>query len=129
MTTQKDYPRIIAHLGVTDHGPSDDGRGSTTCPHCGADGRYVHHFLLENGTKGAAMSGCIKLFPMSELAIEQKRINEKESSRRKLNSWDEKALDAIEAVIAGSMDEDTAVRIVRQQKAACAAWVSRKFRR
>ncbi len=121
-------PRIIAHLYVVDHGPSDDARGSTNCPHCGAYGRYVHHFLLEGGVKGAAMSGCIKLFPISELASEQQRIHKKKASGRRLNSWDEKSLLAIEEVGAGTMSEEEALRIVHKQQAACSAWLRTKFR-
>lgn len=58
-------PAVLAVLGVDDFGPCDGGQGSASCPHCGAEGRYVINFLCEDGTKRGAMKGCFKLFPGS----------------------------------------------------------------
>ena len=32
----------------------------TSCPHCGANGRYVQHFITAQGERKAAMRGCLK---------------------------------------------------------------------
>ena len=44
---------IVRHLEVVDH-------VLTSCPHCGASGKKVHHFLCADGEVRAAMSGCVK---------------------------------------------------------------------
>lgn len=62
-------PRIIRYDHVDDSGEY----GNATCPHCGAKGRYVHHFLTDEGPR-AAMAGCIKLFPTSPVAKEHQAL-------------------------------------------------------
>lgn len=57
-------PTVLAVVGYADHGPSD-GRGSASCPHCGAAGRYVYTLLCADGTRRGAMSGCLRLFPQA----------------------------------------------------------------
>jgi len=57
-----DLPAVLAVLDVRDYGPCDNGEGSATCPHCGAQGRYVISFLCDDGTKRGAMQGCFQLF-------------------------------------------------------------------
>ena len=127
MNTVTSLPMIVEFTGIKDHGPSDDGRGSTVCPHCGADGRYVHHFKTADGSRLAAMSGCVRLFPVHPLAARQHKIMEKESQGKKLNGWDEKILDTIQAWQNGSMSETDAEYAVKREEASRNQWMSKKF--
>lgn len=101
----KSLPRIIRFLGTVDCGA--DGQGA--CPHCGAQGRYIHQFECEDGTVRGAMSGCIKLFRMHPFARVMFKIEAKErkyaSKGWKLSSWDIEERTAIEAFYAGSIPE------------------------
>lgn len=102
-------PRIVRFLGT------DDSPGSS-CPHCGATGRYIHRFVVEDGRTLAAMSGCVKLFPQSRVAAEEMRLRKKAAEREKrgwrLNRNDRDALDAIEAFYAGTRDEASTLRTI-----------------
>lgn len=125
--TVNSLPKIIAFDGMTDTGPADP-RPNGTCPHCGAEGRYIYWFVLEDGSKHGAMSGCIQLFPQSETAIVHKKILEKTAQKKKLNGWDEKMLDAINDLKYGRINEDEALRIIHREQASRAAWMNKKFR-
>ncbi len=109
-------PRIVRFLG-TDDSPD------SSCPHCGATGRYIHRFQVENGTFAAAMSGCVKLFPVSRIAVEEQRLRKKLGDYAKrgwnsLNRRDTEALAAIEDFYAGTRDERSALSVVNGAKAA-----------
>lgn len=52
------YPKRVAILAVDDTGPDSGAR----CPHCGAEGRYIYHFLCDDMVIRRAMAGCIHLF-------------------------------------------------------------------
>lgn len=109
-------PRIVRFLGTSDCPDSE-------CPHCGARGRFIHRFLLETGGTGAAMSGCVQLFPVSPVAREEARLKKKLADYMKrgwngLNRRDTEALEAIEAFYAGTIDERSAMVIVKGAKAA-----------
>jgi hypothetical protein len=98
-------PRIVRFLGV-DYAPG------CSCPHCGATGAYVHRFLVEDGRTLGAMSGCVKLFPVSRVALEEARLQRKLLDYRKrygaqarLGRNDQRMLEAIEAFYAGARDE------------------------
>jgi len=127
-------PKIIRFIALHDAGPSDGGKGNDVCPHCGADGRYVWEFECDDGTRRGAMRGCVKLFPTSRTALEDQRLIEKEQELRrsygpqaKLNSWDTKIRTALDEYFAGRMPEAEALRTIEREKAAAAAWRSRKF--
>lgn len=125
-----DLPRIVRFEGVHDSGEY----GNASCPHCGADGRYVWTFTVEDGRTLGAMSGCLKLYPVSPLAEEHKRIIERQKQRAKrdgkLASWDVAKLEAIAAVASGEMDENTGLAIVERENAKRTRWMERKgFRR
>lgn len=128
MSTTTALPRIIAIIGRTDAGEY----GATACPHCGALGRYVTTFACADGTTRGAMSGCIKLFPISKLAEEHKRIIERKAERDRkgqtLASWDTAKLAAIDAVMAGTMSEDQALTVVRDQNYRRSEWMDRNKR-
>jgi hypothetical protein len=54
------------------------GGEPTNCPHCGALGRYIYYFTLENGEKAGAMKGCYKAWPKSSrFAYDYAKIREK----------------------------------------------------
>jgi hypothetical protein len=106
-------PRIVRFLG-TDDAPE------SKCPHCGATGRYIHRFIVEDGRTLAALSGCVKLFPVSRVALEEQRLRKKAADRAKngwkLNRNDLDALAAIEQFFAGEIDERFALSRVDSAK-------------
>jgi len=110
------FPRIVRFLETT------DSPGSS-CPHCGADGRFILTFVVDDGRTLGAMRGCAKLFPVSQVAVEELRLRTKQSEYRKrgwtsLGRRDAEALAAIESFYAGARDERSALAIVRGAKAA-----------
>lgn len=106
-------PRIIRFL-ETDDSPD------SSCPHCGATGRYIHRFVVEDGRTLAAMSGCAKLFPCSQVAHEEARLRKKETERKKrgwqLGRADRDALDACDRFFAGQIDERMALATINSAK-------------
>lgn len=117
-------PEIIAITGMEDHGPSD-GEGSTNCPHCGARGRYVWSFICADGSHRGAMRGCIQLFPGANSRyaklVQQafdKRDETLEFNRavgaggrpRKLASWWQEMIDAVEEFAAGRLPDHDAIQ-------------------
>lgn len=111
--TDAPLPRIVRFLG-TDDSPD------SACPHCGATGRYIHRFIVDDGRTLAAMSGCVKLFPCSRIAIEEQRLRKKLEDRAKrgwlLGRADQDALGAIDLFYAGVLDERTALERVNSAK-------------
>lgn len=118
-------PVIIRYDGVDDYGEY----GAALCPHCGAKGRYIYRFTTEDGGKGGAMAGCIKLFPQSSLARTHKAILDKEKTGGKLNSWDTKMLAAVDAAASGEMSREAAELVVRTEQQKRASWMRKKFGR
>jgi RecJ-like exonuclease len=127
------FPTIVEFLGTHDSGPTDGGRDCSTCPHCGSKGRYTHYFRCDDGNSYGAMSGCIKLFPISEIAQHQKRLmdklREKQAKGWKLNRGEQAQADAIQAYYNGEISEDEALRTVRREQAALTAYYSKKYGR
>lgn len=116
-------PRIVRFIRTDDCPDS-------SCPHCGATGRYIHVFQVEDGRTLAAMSGCVKLFPVSQVALEEARLKKKSADYvkrgwRGLNRQDTEALEAIEAFYRGERDERSVLTIVKGAKASNRA----KYRR
>lgn len=122
-------PTIVRFLGTVDAG------AGASCPHCGATGRYIVRFQVRDGRSLGAMRGCARLFPVSALAREHERLvakAERYAKQRppwKLNRGDQEALEAIEAAIAGQLDESTALCLARASRAAgkirAQAWARR----
>lgn len=129
MTTDTTLPRIIRFDDRTDSGEF----GATSCPHCGADGRYVFHFICEDGVRRGAMAGCIQRFPVSPVAAAHKKLIEKAAEREKkgwsLASWDVKALNAIESFYAGESTEGDALRAIEDAQRASREYQQRKYGR
>lgn len=119
------FPKIVTFLGKSDSGEF----GNAICPHCGAKGRYVIDFVCEDGVRRGAMSGCIKLFPISPLAKEHIAITERQTERaakgQKLASWDIAKLDAIDQVLAGALTVEQALVVVRDQNYKRSVWIDR----
>jgi hypothetical protein len=124
-------PRIIEYLNMTDAGPCDDGP-TDICPHCGSDGRYVHYFKCDDGTTRGAMSGCVKLFPVSQVVAEDMKLQDKARELKgkgwKLNSWQTKIGEAIQAFYRGEVDEAETMKVITRQKNAMAQYRANKAR-
>jgi hypothetical protein len=108
MKTTEALPKIIAIVGIEDHGPCDP-EPTASCPHCGADGRYIYHFICEDGSHRGAMAGCLKLFPKHQFAekvqgVFKKSLEARKSGRR-LASWDEDVLKATEMLESGAIQQ------------------------
>ncbi len=107
-------PRIVRFLGT------DDAPGSN-CPHCGAEGRWILNFVVEDGRRLGAMRGCAKLFPTSRIALEELRLRTKAADYAKkgwtLNRGDQHAMDSIGRFYAKEIDERAALAIVDTAKA------------
>lgn len=109
-------PRIVRFIGTSE---------GSSCPHCGAEGKYIVWFQLETGAKHGAMRGCVKLFPVSQIANEEMRLREKLNGYLEaygpdahLNANDSKALQAIEDYYAGKTGEMYALAAVKNAKQA-----------
>lgn len=65
--------------------------GETTCPHCGATGRYIYVWS-ENGKRRSAMAGCYKALTGKLEKGEDVRyfeiLAEKLAKNKPLNGWD-----------------------------------------
>lgn len=122
-------PRIIMFESKTDSGEY----GNATCPHCGADGRYVWWFRCEDGTRRGAMAGCIRLFPVSQIAKAHQAIIDKAAKYEKkgwsLPSWDQSKLEAIEAYAAGEITEGDALRTIEDADRKARAYRQRRYGR
>lgn len=107
-------PRIVRFTGTSE---------GASCPHCGAEGKHIVWFQLENGQRHGAMRGCVQLFPVAPIAVEEMRLREKLNNYIKLygetahlNVNDSKALDAIEGFYSGTVSEGQAVSLVKSAK-------------
>lgn len=71
-------------IGIKDY-------GSTCCPHCGAEGRYIYTWE-QDGVKKSAMAGCYKaltgMFSKSEEDRYFQLLAEKQAKNTPLNGWD-----------------------------------------
>lgn len=109
---------LVLFAGYHDHGPCEPGSPSAFCPHCGSGGRHVWEFFCQDGTRRAAMRGCLKLFPSSKLAIDQmtaidrfhEAIADQKSGKRKWGpaSWDNDIFGITEDLAHGEIDIDGA---------------------
>lgn len=122
-------PAVLAFTSMSDHGPGDEGRGSTNCPHCGAEGRYVFHFVCADGSRRAAMSGCVNLFPATPEALLTQQAHSKAAQAlrdgKQLASWWKEILAAVEALEAGEMTPDLFRASVRASDGRRRSWLAR----
>lgn len=65
--------------------------GSTSCPHCGSDGRYIY-IWEKDGLRKSAMAGCYKMLTGKLDKGEDIRyfelLSEKQAKGKDLNGWD-----------------------------------------
>lgn len=119
-------PRIVRFLGTDDAGEDRTAK----CPHCGAKGRYIHHFITEDGRQRGAMAHCFRQFPIHPFAKIAADLEEKErkvrQSSRALARWDQRVLEALDAYYAGSMCEDGVYDAINRARAAKRAWMQRR---
>lgn len=103
-------PRIVRFLGT------DDSPGAA-CPHCGAEGRWVHRFEVEGGRTLGAMSGCVKLFPIAPVALValelDARVRDYHKRGWQISGWLAQALNEVDAYYRGERTEDSVCREVR----------------
>ena len=123
-----DLPAIICIERVEDNGPVEDS--SATCPHCGAQGRYIFWFKCDDGTQRGAMKGCLSKFKMHRFAKIASDIlyKQRENERKgwKMASWDVSVMDAIEAFARGEISESDVECEMNKAGRAKAAYMARK---
>jgi hypothetical protein len=122
--TQTSLPTIARFDGVMDSGEF----GAVNCPHCDAKGRYIYKFTTTDGRHLGAMAGCVKLYPVSPIAGEQKALMDKLKAKGELNSWDLDKQLTIDQFYRGDIDEDLALRAIRDINKKRDAWIARKYR-
>ena len=92
--------------------------GSTSCPHCGAEGRYIYTWEVD-GIIHSAMAGCYKaLTGMLEKDEEQKYyilLSEKQAKGSALNGWDKNIIRLLEFKESGKYPESWCNEKIRQQ--------------
>lgn len=124
--TVSTLPKVVEMLSLEDTGPES----GATCPHCGADGRYIYHFRCEDGNEYGAMSGCVQLFPKSKYAARMEKLLAKEKDNTKtgrtLAGWDVEVQDAIRAFMDGDITESQADARIRNADAKKTAWMKTK---
>jgi hypothetical protein len=124
-----DLPQVVAIIGKSDSGEY----GNATCPHCGAEGRYVYHFLCADGTTRGAMAGCFTKFPKHRFVAIHKRILDKKQEYARNNwnlpTWDATMLKAIEDFGNGLIAEHQADAIINDASRQSAAYRQRRFGR
>lgn len=127
MANTETLPRIIQFTGMSDSGEY----GNATCPHCGAQGRYVYNFIVEGGERRGAMAGCIQRFPVSQIAKVHKgllkKAQEYASKGWTLPSWDLAIVEAIEAFGRDEMTEGQCLTIVTNEQNKAKAYRDRKY--
>lgn len=120
--TVASLPRITRFLGV------NDCEGSSY-PHCGATGRYIIRFQVEDGRQLGAMRGCVKLFPVTELARQHEYFMTKQARYAKqgwrLSQRDTEAFQWIIDAIEGRADTRQAIAMAQAARTANA----RRYRR
>lgn len=124
-----DLPKVVYVTGRDDAGEY----GAATCPHCGAEGRYVYRFICEDGTERGAMAGCFKQFPQHPFATKAAVLIAKQADYCEkgwmLPSWDEATLDAIHAFGTQAISETEARDRIRAAERTRDAYRARRFGR
>ncbi len=132
MSHDPSLPRITRYLGMSDGGPCDPDF-SAECPHCGAGGRYVHHFECEDGTTRGAMSGCVELFEMTPVAKLHKRLTEKARDaardKRTLNKLEQRVMFALDEFYAGRLPQERLDNIINGMRESNANYARKMGRR
>jgi hypothetical protein len=130
-------PQIVYLEEVVDCGPGEGGNAPGSCPHCGADGRWIYRFRCADGSTRGAMAGCFAQWPRHRFVAVAAPLVRKVAAcagetRRtgrewKLPSWDQAILDAIRAFAAGTMAEAAVDAVIRNETARARAYRDRRF--
>ena len=109
-------------IGITDC-------GSTCCPHCGSDGRYIYTWS-EDGKVRSAMAGCYKkLTGMIEKSDETKYfelLSEKQAKGKELNGWDNKIISLLNAIDYGKITSEWGWLKIRETLSQRKIYLSKK---
>jgi hypothetical protein len=124
MITTEQRLTILAVIGCNDHGPCDGG-ATATCPHCGADGRYVYTCLMSDGSHKQMMKGCLGTFTKDVCAKQCEAAMEKKA-KNKTSRWDERVINAIDGVVIGTVSIDTLRSVCRSVASEKQAWLRKK---
>lgn len=85
--------------------------GETSCPHCGAAGRYIYTWR-EDSNYFSAMAGCYKLMTgqleKNDEAKYMELLAKKVAKGEKLNGWDKRVLGLKKAVVDGKANAEWA---------------------
>ena len=103
--------------------------GSTCCPHCGAEGRYIYTWLLDGKTY-SAMAGCYKrLTGLLEKSDEDRYFEllaEKQAKGKELNGWDRNILSLISAIESEKITSDWGWLKIKETLSKRKAYLSKK---
>ena len=118
--------KIIRFFDMSDSGEY----GNAVCPHCGALGRYVYRFQLEDGSNHGAMAGCIKKFKVHPIAKVQLKLMDKEKEYQKkgwnLPSWDRNIVEALDKYYANEIDANECQWIINKENQRAADYRNKK---
>jgi Zn ribbon nucleic-acid-binding protein len=93
--------KTFKFIGIKDY-------GSTVCPHCGSEGRYIYTWE-EDGVSHAAMAGCYKLLTKKIEKSDENRyfelLAEKQAKNKPLNGWDKRIIGLLKAQESGKASE------------------------
>lgn len=121
-----DLPRVVEILDLKDYGEY----GAVSCPHCGAQGRYIYFFTTDNGQSYGAMKGCFRKFPKSPYADRMAKLLGKEkefkAKKWKLASWDQDSINAIRAYGEGKILQKDLDRILAESDRAKYLYMKKK---
>lgn len=119
--------RVVAVVGFTDAGEY----GNASCPHCGALGRYVLHFVCDDGKTRGAMRGCFRLFrkahgPVARLTEQAfDKAADAKSKGTRIASWWAEILDATADLAAERITRERHAEIVLAADGRRRAWLNR----
>lgn len=120
-------PAIVAILNKHDSGEY----GNSSCPHCGALGRYTYHFICDDGRKYGAMAGCIKLFPKASgrhFSLLEKAFTKEEeakTNKSKLASWWVEMLTATQEFGNDKITKEQLFSVIDTAESRRQAWLSK----
>lgn len=97
------------------HQVVDHGEGAS-CPHCGAEGRYIYSWE-QDGVRYAAMAGCYKRLTGKLSKGDDVRfwelLHEKQSRKKLLNGWEKRALSLRDSAQSGKVTPEWAEAKIR----------------
>jgi len=89
--------KISEFIEVVDLGPMPNG-GS--CPHCGAEGRYIYKWIDDEGFTRGAMAGCFKILTrggwVNSFDQEYQKALAKQATGKKINGWDRSVINMVQ---------------------------------